>query len=97
MGANYLMWELSTPMLYVRWVLLKAGHADKRYMAYANAAFALVFFGCRIVFGPSESGRRGVVWGARGRGGQRSAPPARRAPACGLVCWAWGRHRHARA
>lgn len=54
LGACFLMWELSTPFLYLRWVLLKTGRAEGRLMMPANLAFALSFFGCRIVYGPSE-------------------------------------------
>lgn len=55
MGAAFLMWELSTPFLYLRWVLLKSGRGETRLMGFANAAFALTFFGCRVVYGPIMS------------------------------------------
>jgi hypothetical protein len=72
MGASYLMWELSTPLLYVRWVLLKRGHAKGRWMPRANAAFVLAFFACRIVYGPREL----TTPAAAARGFERPAAPA---------------------
>lgn len=36
----------------VRWVLLKAGYGSSAIVSLANAAFMLVFFGCRNVWGP---------------------------------------------
>lgn len=55
-GAAFLMWELSTPLLYARWFMIKAGAAGGRVMMAVNFAFMAVFFGCRNVFGPSEWG-----------------------------------------
>ena len=51
-GAGFLMWESSTPLLYLRWYLLKAGWSDSAFMPVANYAFVLVFFVCRVVYGP---------------------------------------------
>jgi hypothetical protein len=48
------MWELSTPLMYVRWLMLKAGLSNSSLMPLVNVAFMLVFFGCRNVWGPSE-------------------------------------------
>ena len=53
-GAGFLMWEFSTPFLYVRWVMLKAGLGNSKMMPVANYAFVLAFFACRIVYGPSK-------------------------------------------
>jgi len=54
-GACFLMWELSTPFLYLRWVLLKTNRGDGPLMKPANVAFVLVFFACRVVYGPYMS------------------------------------------
>ena len=54
-GAAFLMWELSTPFMYVRWMLLKAGWGESMLLTVVNVAFMAVFFGCRNVWGPSES------------------------------------------
>ena len=54
-GAAFLMWELSTPFMYARWLLLKAGWGESKLLAAVNVAFMAVFFGCRNVWGPSES------------------------------------------
>ena len=54
-GAAFLMWELSTPFMYARWLLLKAGWGESQLLTVVNAAFMAVFFGCRNVWGPSES------------------------------------------
>lgn len=54
-GAQFLMWELSTPFLYLRWLMLKGNLAESKFMGIANMAFALSFFGCRILYGPIMS------------------------------------------
>ncbi|EFN53962.1 hypothetical protein CHLNCDRAFT_53483 [Chlorella variabilis] len=51
-GAAFLMWELSTPAMYTRWLMLKAGLGSSAAMPLVNAAFMLAFFGCRVVWGP---------------------------------------------
>ncbi|PSC67686.1 DUF887-domain-containing [Micractinium conductrix] len=51
-GACFLLWELSTPFMYIRWLMLKAGLAKSRGMMVANLAFMLSFFLCRNVWGP---------------------------------------------
>ena len=53
-GAAFLLWELSTPFMYMRWLLLKAGWGHTRLLKAVNVAFMAVFFGCRNVWGPSE-------------------------------------------
>jgi hypothetical protein len=54
-GAGFLMWESSTPFLYLRWAMLKLGLGDTKWMKLANAGFILAFFGCRVVYGPIMS------------------------------------------
>lgn len=49
------MWELSTPFMYLRWIMLKAGFGGSLLMLAVNVAFMLAFFGCRIVWGPGEA------------------------------------------
>lgn len=51
-GAYFLMWELSTPFLYLRWYCIKQGKGRSRMMTLANTLFALSFLGCRLIFGP---------------------------------------------
>jgi len=54
-GAGFLFWEASTPFLYFRWVLLKTGLAESKYlMPLANYSFILAFFCCRVVYGPRK-------------------------------------------
>lgn len=50
-----MMWELSTPLLYLRWVMLKSGMAESKWMNYVNYSFMAAFLGCRIIFGPIMS------------------------------------------
>lgn len=54
LGAAFLMWELSTPFVYVRWVLLKLGMAESRLLAANNLLGFAVFFCCRNLYGPCE-------------------------------------------
>jgi hypothetical protein len=61
-GAGFLLWEASTPFLYFRWVLLKAGLAESKYlMPFANYSFIFAFFCCRVVYGPGESWRMKIL------------------------------------
>eukprot|EP00887_Chlorella_sp_A99_P002441 scaffold10.g2441.t1 len=55
-GCGFLLWELSTPFLYTRWVLLKAGFADSWMLSVTNGYFMLTFFLCRNVWGTVLSG-----------------------------------------
>mgnify|MGYP001039783469 CR=1 FL=1 len=48
------MWELSTPFVYVRWVLLKLGLADSRLFFVNNLVGFLVFISCRNIYGPCK-------------------------------------------
>lgn len=43
-GACFLLWELSTPFMYIRWLMLKAGLAKSRGMMVANLVGALWVF-----------------------------------------------------
>ena len=54
LGSCFLMWEISTPLLYLRWLVLKLNRKGA-VVAAANAAFVLSFMGCRVIYGPSES------------------------------------------
>jgi hypothetical protein len=52
LGAGFLLWELSTPFMHLRWFLYKIGR-DKSVLYPLNAlAGMLVFFLCRNCFGP---------------------------------------------
>ena len=55
LGANFLMWEVSTPFLYLRWYLIKTERSNSLMMGIANALFAVSFFACRVVSGPIMS------------------------------------------
>lgn len=59
-GAAFLMWELSTPFLYLRWVLLKLGKADSKLAMLNSAIGFIVFFLCRNCFGPCKWGE--IYW-----------------------------------
>lgn len=54
-GCAFMMWELSTPLLYVRWIMLKSGNADSKWMNHVNWAFMAAFMACRVIFGPIMS------------------------------------------
>ncbi|GAB4814172.1 hypothetical protein N2152v2_001218 [Parachlorella kessleri] len=54
-GVAFLMWELSTPFVYVRWVLLKLGLANSRLFFMNNLVGFLVFISCRNIYGPLTS------------------------------------------
>ncbi len=53
-GAAFLMFELSTPFINARWMLLKLGMAGSRLLALNNLVGFLVFFLCRNCYGPRE-------------------------------------------
>lgn len=95
-GAAFLMWELSTPFMYIRWLMLKAGLGSSAAMPLANVAFMLVFFGCRNVWGPGEAAPRlrprpGAPCARRPSA--RFPPAARRTPwasaSCAGLCVSW--------
>lgn len=50
-GAGFLLWELSTPFVHLRWFMLKAGAAKSRAYLINGLALVLVFFACRPVWG----------------------------------------------
>lgn len=50
-GAGYLLWELSTPFMHLRWVLYKIGKANTALYKYNALAGILIFFLCRVVWG----------------------------------------------
>jgi hypothetical protein len=50
-GAGFLLWELSTPMLHLRWVLYKIGQGGSKLYTYNALAGMATFFLCRIVWG----------------------------------------------
>lgn len=54
-GAGFLMWELSTPFVHARWFLYKIGKDKTRLYAANAAAGFLVFFVCRVLWGPVVS------------------------------------------
>jgi hypothetical protein len=51
-GAGFLMWELSTPFMHLRWVLYKMAKDKGALYAANGAAGMLTFFLCRVVWGP---------------------------------------------
>lgn len=50
-GAVFLLWELSTPFVYIRWFLYKAGLDTTPLYIINGIAMMLSFAGCRNVFG----------------------------------------------
>lgn len=50
-GAAFLMWELSTPFVNVRWLLAKMGRDTSRLYVANGLAMVVVFFLCRNVWG----------------------------------------------
>ncbi|GBF91170.1 flagellar associated protein [Raphidocelis subcapitata] len=54
-GAGFLMWELSTPFVHFRWFLYKIGRDKSNVYAFNGAMGLLVFFLCRICWGPVVS------------------------------------------
>lgn len=75
-GAAFLLWECSTPFLYLRWLLIKVRgdvfdpRRKRAWQGRSNVLFALAFFLCRIVSGPWQSWEyyQATVWDL-GRGG----------------------------
>jgi hypothetical protein len=54
-GAGFLLWELSTPMLHMRWVLYKIGKGSTKLYKYNALAGMATFFLCRILWGNALS------------------------------------------
>ena len=50
-GAMFLLWELSTPFVYTRWFLHKAGMSGTTAYKVNGALMVVVFFLCRNVAG----------------------------------------------
>lgn len=50
-GAMFLLWELSTPFVYARWFLHKAGMSRTTAYKINGMLMVLVFFLCRNVAG----------------------------------------------
>lgn len=50
-GAGFLLWELSTPFVHLRWLLHKSGRDKQRIYAVNGLLMAVVFFLCRPVWG----------------------------------------------
>ncbi|GAB5359446.1 hypothetical protein AAMO2058_000544800 [Amorphochlora amoebiformis] len=49
-AASFLMFELSTPLMHIRWALIEF-KGDTRIITFCTYVFALLFFLCRIVWG----------------------------------------------
>lgn len=54
-GAMFLLWESSTPCVYVRWCLHKLGKADSRMYIVNGIAMVATFVLCRNIFGIAMS------------------------------------------
>lgn len=54
-GAMFLLWELSTPFVYARWFLHKAGMSRTTAYKINGVLMVLVFFLCRNVAGLGEN------------------------------------------
>lgn len=54
-GAVYLMWEISTPFVHLRWYLYKVGLANTKLYVYNGVTMILAFFLCRNVWGTLTS------------------------------------------
>lgn len=50
-GAGFLLWELSTPFVHLRWLLHKSGRDKKRIYVVNGLLMVVVFFLCRPVWG----------------------------------------------
>lgn len=46
-----MLWELSTPFVYIRWFLVKMGYSDTKAYKLNGIMMLLVFFLCRNVVG----------------------------------------------
>ena len=54
-GAAFLMWELSTPFVYMRWFLFTLGKSDSKAYIINGLLMVGTFFVARNVFGTCES------------------------------------------
>ncbi len=50
-AAGFLLWEMSTPFLHLRWFLFKVGREGTQAYALNALLGMLVFFGCRNFWG----------------------------------------------
>ena len=50
-AAMFLMWEVSTPCVYVRWFLYNLGKHDTKAYIFNGMAMLATFFFCRNVLG----------------------------------------------
>jgi hypothetical protein len=50
-GAGFLLWELSTPFVHLRWLLHKSGRDKKQLYVTNGMVMMVVFFMCRPVWG----------------------------------------------
>lgn len=50
-GAGFLLWELSTPFVHLRWLLHKSGRERARLYVVNGLVMMVVFFLCRPVWG----------------------------------------------
>lgn len=54
-GAGFLLWELSTPFMHLRWVLYKIDKDKTKLYKYNALAGMLIFFLCRVIWGNALS------------------------------------------
>lgn len=47
----FLMWELSTPFVFLRWMLHELGHASSKLYVANGVTMMLVFAACRNLWG----------------------------------------------
>lgn len=69
-GAAFLLWELSTPLVHLRWVLSQAGAGSTRLYLANGLAMVVVFFACRPAWGTYMSYRVRGGWAREGTGGK---------------------------
>ncbi|CAD7695980.1 unnamed protein product [Ostreobium quekettii] len=50
-GAAFLMWEVSTPFVHLRWIMHKMDMGTTKIYFYNGLLMLLTFFGCRCVWG----------------------------------------------
>ena len=50
-GAAFLMWELSTPFVNIRWLLSAMGRSESRLYMLNGLAMVAMFFCCRNLWG----------------------------------------------
>eukprot|EP00210_Caulerpa_lentillifera_P001294 g1247.t1 len=50
-GCSFLLWELSTPFVHLRWLLYKIGKQNSVWYLYNGIGMVVVFGLCRIIWG----------------------------------------------